>query len=104
MTVAVVPAFAGAAFLAMSKLGRRVASATPWAVLVGYMAYRLPLELILNRLNAEGSLPVQMTFHGLNYDIVTGATALPLTVWAVRSTPPRMLLLGWNTLGSGCSS
>ncbi len=105
MMLAVVPAFGGAAVLSVSKLGRRIATATPWAVLIGFLAFRLPLELILNQLYAEGRLPVQMTFHGLNYDIVIGSTALPLSIWvATRKAPPRLMLIAWNTFGMGLLS
>lgn len=104
MIVALVPAFGGAAAMAMSKLGHRLASTTPWVVLIGYLAFRLPLELILYSTYLESRLPVQMTFHGLNYDIVIGASALLLGVWAALSTPPSLLLIAWNTVGLGLLS
>lgn len=104
MIVALVPAFGGAAALAVSKFGRRIVSTAPWAILIGYMAFRLPLELTLNRIYLSGRLPVQLTFHGLNYDIVIGASALLLGVWAALSTLPSLLLIAWNTLGFGLLS
>lgn len=99
ITVALLPAFGGAATLAMREIGRRIALATPLAILIGLMVFRLPLELVLLRLYEQGRLPVQMTFHGLNYDIAIGTSALLLAIWASVSTPPRSLLIAWNTLG-----
>ncbi|MDX1982954.1 MAG: hypothetical protein SFV51_21975 [Bryobacteraceae bacterium] len=42
----------------------------------------LPLELVMHHAAAEGRMPVQMSYSGWNFDIVTGITAIP-----VASTP-----------------
>jgi hypothetical protein len=62
--------------LAFSRLGKGFAQHLPIAALVGFQAFRLPLELILHRWYQEGAVPVQMTFVGDNYDIVSGILAL----------------------------
>jgi hypothetical protein len=61
---------------AFSPLGTRLMQGSSIAALVGFQAFRLPLELVLHRWHEEGVLPVQMTFSGHNFDIVTGALAL----------------------------
>src|SRR5215510_6438322 len=63
---------------ALSPLGARLARGIPVAALVAVQGFRLPLELILRRWHIEGVLPVQMTFEGHNFDIVSGVTALAL--------------------------
>jgi hypothetical protein len=60
---------------AFSPIGRRVAL-LPAAALVGVHTFRLPLEIVLERWADAGTIPVQMSFHGDNIDIVTGALAI----------------------------
>ena len=92
-----VPTLALPCWLAFSRAGARLASVTPLALLVGFQAFRLPLELVMHRAAVEGTMPPQMTYTGSNFDIVTGATALVIGVAALYRPLPRWLLLGWNT-------
>lgn len=87
--------------LASSQLGRRVAAWAPLAMLVALQGFRLPLELVMHRAATEGVMPPQMSYSGLNFDIVTGATALLVAAalpFARRWRGP--LVLAWNILGS----
>ncbi len=88
------------AVLSRSVIGAVLAFETPLWLLVGMQAFRLPLELVMHQAAAEGVMPAQMSFGGLNYDIVTGATALLLGLVLTKRTLPKPLLLGWNVLGS----
>jgi small-conductance mechanosensitive channel len=87
---------------ARSRFGRTLALETPVPWLVGFHAFRLPLELVMHAAADEGTMPVQMTFTGWNFDIITGTTAIPLALMLARehSRNPRALLLAWNLLGS----
>ena len=60
--------------------GRRFADKLPLVALIGFQAFRLPLELVMHRAAAAGIMPNVMMFTGYNFDIVTGATALPLAL------------------------
>jgi hypothetical protein len=75
----------------------------PLAVLVGVQGFRLPLELLMHRAYAEGLMPVQMSYSGRNFDIVTGTTAWcsPRRSGSRRSAA-RGLVLAWNVMGIGC--
>lgn len=86
---------------AFSRLGTRLIDGLPIAALVGVQAFRLPLELVLHRWHAEGVIPIQMTYTGFNFDIVTGSSALLLGGWLAfrNAPPPRALVLAWNVLG-----
>jgi hypothetical protein len=84
---------------ALSKLGGLLAVGLPLWALVGFQAFRLPLELVLHRLFDDGVLPAQMTYSGMNYDIVTGITAIVVAAWAAVAPLPRFVLLAWNLLG-----
>jgi len=66
----------GAAVLAFSGVGQRMAQSLPLYALVGFHAFRLPLELVLHQWYMEGVMPVQMTYAGHNFDIATGLLAI----------------------------
>jgi len=85
--------------LGFSALGERLARALPLAWLVGIQGFRLPLELVLHRAGREGVMPVQMSFSGWNFDIVTGITALALAPLIASGRAPRALVVAWNALG-----
>jgi len=89
------------AWLAFSRLGTTLASSVPVAWLVGFHAFRFPLELVMHRAATDGTMPPQMTFTGSNFDIVTGVSALLVGGVAATGRAPRWLLLAWNTLGTG---
>ena len=85
--------------LTLSRLGGRVIAAVGLPALVAYQAFRIPVEWLLHRLYQEGVVPVQMTYAGRNFDIVTGLTAVALGAWLLRGGRSRGLLLAWNVLG-----
>jgi hypothetical protein len=60
----------------LSPLGGRIAAAIPLAALVGFQAFRLPLELILHAWAKHGTIPETMTWTGQNWDIISGFLAL----------------------------
>jgi hypothetical protein len=84
---------------ARSSFGARVARLPLWA-LVGAQAFRLPLELVMHRAADAGVMPPEMTFGGLNYDIVTGTVALLLGAALYRRKLPLPLVTAWNVMGS----
>jgi hypothetical protein len=85
--------------LTLSPVGRRVIAAVGVPALVGFQAFRIPVEWLLHRLYQEGVVPVQMTYAGRNFDIVTGVTAVAVGVWLARGGRSRAVVLGWNILG-----
>jgi hypothetical protein len=86
-------------WLGFSRVGDALMNA-PIAGLVAFHGFRLPLELVMHRAATDGVMPEQMSFMGLNFDIVTGATALVVGALAARRLAPRWLLLAWNALGT----
>lgn len=91
----------GIGALARSRIGAALANVPLW-LLVGLQSFRFPLELVMHQAAVEGTMPVQMTFGagGLNYDIVTGVSALLLAVALRRGPVPRGVVLAWNVMGS----
>lgn len=85
--------------VAVSGAGRRLAAGIPLAVLVGVQGFRLPLELMMHRAWEEGLMPEQMSYSGLNYDILTGITALVVAILLFSGRAPAGLVRAWNWLG-----
>jgi hypothetical protein len=84
--------------LGFSRPGARLARGLPLAALVGFHAFRLPLELVMHRLARDGIMPPQMTYTGRNFDIVSGATSILVAALLARGAP-RWLAGLWNVLG-----
>lgn len=85
--------------LAVSQTGRRLAN-LPVTLLIGFHVFRLPLELVLHRWYECGTLPVQMTYSGHNFDIATGVLALVIGAWACFGAVPRSVVWFFNIAGS----
>ena len=85
--------------MAYSRFGSRIATAIPLWVLVFVQAFRLPLELAMHGMYTRGIMPVQMTYTGLNFDIVTGAAAIPVAILCATRQGSRGIVAAWNVLG-----
>ena len=55
----------------------------------------------MHRAHTEGLMPVQMSYSGLNFDIVTGSTAAMLAVTMAVRPVPLWIVTAWNWLGLG---
>lgn len=61
---------------------------------------RIPIELFLYAWYLNKTVPISMTFEGLNFDILMGISALFLTIYLlITKKTPKKLLLGWNVIG-----
>jgi hypothetical protein len=84
------PVFFGGAIVpvigvGISSFGGRLATGLPLAALVGFQAFRLPLELVLHQWAEHGTIPKAMTWTGQNWDILSGAIALLAAPLATRN-------------------
>jgi hypothetical protein len=95
----VVSIFAVGVLIARSTVGDRLARGLPLAVLIGFQGFRLPLELAMHRAYTEGLMPIQMSYSGRNFDIVTGITATVLAIALQVTHVPRWVIQAWNVLG-----
>jgi hypothetical protein len=82
-----------------SPLGSKLVRGLPLWVLVGSQVFRFPLELVMHQAYVEGVMPVQMSYSGQNYDILTGISAGLLGWWLARRRVPRWVVAAWNLLG-----
>jgi hypothetical protein len=99
MLVALLLMWALAAWIGLSRVGRRLALGLPLAALVAIHAFRLPLELLMHRAYQEGVMPVQMSYSGWNFDIVTGVTAILVAGLLLAGRMPLWGVRLWNVLG-----
>ena len=77
-----------------SRFGARIASGIPIWTLVLVQAFRFPLELAMHGMYTRSIMPVQMTYTGLNFDIVTGISAIPVALLAAGGGGSRMVMAG----------
>jgi hypothetical protein len=69
---------------ALSTVGGRLALNLPLEALVGFQAFRLPLEVVLHSWAEQGTIPQAMTWSGSNLDVISGIVALLLAPFAAR--------------------
>jgi hypothetical protein len=85
--------------LGLSRFGERLVLANGLALIAGVQVFRLPLEFVLLLWHGVDFMPVQMTFLGDNFDIITGLLALP-AAWVIsRSSKPLHAALVFNLIG-----
>ena len=89
----------------LSRFGQRLATSLPLALIVGAQGFRVAVEIMLHRAYDEGVIGVQMTWSGLNFDVVSGLLGLGLGLWLWRRgedrPAPRALLWAYNAVGLG---
>jgi hypothetical protein len=86
--------------VAMSGIGRRIAAAASFAAIIAIQAFRLPLELVMHRAATTGLMPVQMSYSGWNFDILTGVLAIAAAWVAARWPRSRPVVIAWNVIGT----
>ncbi len=90
------------AVLVFSSPGARLALRVPLASVVTLQAFRIGVEWLLHRFYLEGMVPVQMTYAGRNFDVVSGTTGLVLGLWLLSGRPvSHGVLLAWNVVSLG---
>ncbi len=100
--VVLVTAIVGlASAIAFSRYGWRLAAGLPISLLIAIQGFRLPLELAMHRMYERGVMPVQMSYSGRNFDIITGFSAFVVAWLVARGHGGRWLIVAWNVLGLG---
>lgn len=92
-------------FVIFLTLNRQVGNwidALPLYALIWPQAMRIAVEIVLYLLGEDGIAPPQMTWEGLNLDVIAGLTA-PIIAWAAFGGGRRVRWLGivWNVIGLG---
>jgi hypothetical protein len=86
--------------IAFSKAGTQLLETAPSHWLVFMQSFRIIVELLLLFAFIAGKLPVQMTFEGRNFDVLTGLFALPVGyLLAKKKTYAPKLAIAFNIIG-----
>jgi hypothetical protein len=93
-------------FFWLSWVSRKSAfGATLTSLPIGYLvllqAFRLPLELVMHRLASERVMPREMSFQGLNFDILTGMLAVVVGIGLLRFRWPTWTAWVFQIVGLG---
>lgn len=98
--IIVIPAALIVIYLSISTNINRLLTFIPaeWPVYV--QSFRILMELGLWLLYIRNIIPVQMTFEGLNYDILIGLSALLVGYYSLATEKwPRIISVLWNFAG-----
>ena len=68
-----------------------------WLILI--QSFRIVMEFILLFLFLDSIIPVQMTFEGKNFDILSGITALIVAHFVYRNKVSNNIIIAWNVFG-----
>ena len=85
--------------IAFSPYGTRLATGLPIALLIAVQGFRLPLEVAMHAMYERGVMPVQMSYSGRNFDIITGGSAFVVAWLVAQGYGGRLLITTWNLLG-----
>lgn len=84
-----------------SETGTLLAAKTPLWILVGFQGFRILAEWTLFAGYQEGIIPIQMTFAGMNFDIISGVFALALIPVLIKYPTHQALAWVFNIVGLG---
>jgi hypothetical protein len=85
---------------AFSRVGSRLVAEAGVVWLIGIQAFRIAVEVFLDWGHRAHLVPIQMTFEGRNWDIVSGVSAAGVAWLARRRHAPRWLILVWNCVAA----
>jgi hypothetical protein len=71
------------------------------ARIIRLQVFRVFVEILLWFLFIDNLLPVQMTFEGRNFDVLSGLTAPLIAFLAFRNQLPKSVLIAWNLICLG---
>ncbi len=84
-----------------SKTVKEILPHIPQQNIIKLQVFRFYVEVLLWALFASALLPVQMTFEGRNFDVITGVTALGVAWLITKDKFPKIAIILWNILGLG---
>ena len=99
LAILLVLSFVGVYFGSYFPAAARLISNPGLVWLIGLQVFRVAVEIFLYLGHRAGFVPVQMTFGGRNWDILTGLTALPMAWLVARNKAPKWLIYSWNAAG-----
>ncbi len=96
----VLPPVLAISYLSSSTRVNALIREIPSSWLVYIQSFRILVEIFLWMLFAKNIIPVQMTFEGLNYDILIGLSAPLVAYYSLSQNKwPRIVAVLWNFAG-----
>lgn len=98
--IIVLPATLIVIYISLSTNVNKLLTVIPAQWLIYIQSFRILMELALWLLYIKNIIPVQMTFEGVNYDILVGLSALLVGYYSLSINKwPRIIALLWNFAG-----
>jgi len=98
--IVVVPAALAVIYISTSARVNEMIKVIPSGWLVYIQSFRVLMEIFLWLLFLENIIPRQMTFEGLNYDVLVGLSAPFIAYYALTEKKwPRIVAVLWNIAG-----
>ena len=96
----IVPPILAIMYLSSSVRVNNILIILPPSWLIYIQSFRILIEIFLWLVYKNGSIPVQMTFSGLNYDILIGLSAPLIAYYSFSEKKwPKIIPLLWNFAG-----
>ncbi len=94
----IAPSIIAIFIIAFAKGFRSILEAIPAQWLIGVQSFRILMEIILWALFINAIIPVQMSFEGRNFDVLTGLTA-PFAAIYFAKRNSKTGIIAWNIFG-----
>jgi hypothetical protein len=98
--IIIVPLIAVLAFT-FSRAGTEILSRIPISTIIQLNAFRVFVEVLLWALYEENQAPIQMTFEGRNFDILSGLSAPIVAYLFTKGKISKIGLVIWNVICLG---
>ena len=83
-------------WLVLTKEVKEILIHTPPESIIWIQSFRIVVEILLWRLYVDNLAPIQMTFEGRNFDILSGLTALVVAYLVSNKKISSPLVIAWN--------
>ena len=85
--------------IAFSRIGLLIIEGAGIVWLVAFQGFRVLVEVFLHQMYSEGIVPEQMTYSGLNFDILAGLSAMMMGYQLSKKKVGPKAVFIWNVLG-----
>ncbi|QYJ67400.1 hypothetical protein [Flavobacterium litorale] len=95
----IIPLFLFTVIFLFKNRNSNILKNLPIHIPIFYQSFRAVIEVLFYYTFLAEILPVQATFHGYNYDVLLGISALFIGLYAMQKNASKKLLIAWNIVG-----
>ena len=99
MLIALVIPLVAIVWAVRTKEVKEILLHTPPQSIIWIQSFRIVVEILIWRLFVDNLAPIQMTFEGRNFDILTGLTAVVVAILVKNKKISSPLVIVWNFAG-----